>query len=347
MASDQFIPPAPPIGVIESLTSGFEMVAGKLPLLLIPLLIDLFLWVGPRVSYRQLAELAVQQMFQPLQDSVGADQRSQVQDTIKLIQEWGKTDHYLPLFGVPSILGDRDASKLPFSFIPPVLTVTKPLAWVGVYAAAFVIGFLIWGVYIGAIAGIVKEGRVTLGHLSRTLLGALPQLLIFQVVLSVLMIVIILVLTMGLIALPMLLMGPAAADPVVNVIVTIVLLLASVFVIIVGVFLSFTVHGMLLNNRNVFAAVWDSIRVVQWNVTSTFGLLLLIMIINAAMRSIWLLADPGSWVSLAAISGNAFISTGLLAATFIFFKDRHRYWKALREEILAELERRRAQQNSS
>jgi hypothetical protein len=38
------------------------------------------------------------------------------------------------------------------------------------------------------------------------------------------------------------------------------------------------------------------------------------------------------------------LCTGLLAATFVFFKDRYRYWRELRDKLLAELASRRVQQ---
>src|SRR5215211_467087 len=40
----------PPPGVIGSLKAGFDVVAGHVFLILIPLLLDLFLWLGPRLS---------------------------------------------------------------------------------------------------------------------------------------------------------------------------------------------------------------------------------------------------------------------------------------------------------
>src|SRR5690606_14589659 len=43
--------PTPPVGVIESLTLGFETVASRLVLVLLPILLDLVLWVGPRISF--------------------------------------------------------------------------------------------------------------------------------------------------------------------------------------------------------------------------------------------------------------------------------------------------------
>ena len=40
------------------------------------------------------------------------------------------------------------------------------------------------------------------------------------------------------------------------------------------------------------------------------------------------------------------LSTALIAATCVFFKDRYRYWREMRAELLMELERRRAQQGN-
>ena len=48
--------PTPPVGVIESLTTGFETVASHLGLLLFPALLDLFLWLGPRLSIDNLIQ---------------------------------------------------------------------------------------------------------------------------------------------------------------------------------------------------------------------------------------------------------------------------------------------------
>ena len=52
MSSDRTHAPTPPVGVIESISRGFEMVAGHLGLILLPILLDLFLWMGPRVSFQ-------------------------------------------------------------------------------------------------------------------------------------------------------------------------------------------------------------------------------------------------------------------------------------------------------
>ena len=50
-----------PRGIIDSLGIGFSLVARRPILLVIPLLLDLFLWLGPRLSISTIAsELALQ-----------------------------------------------------------------------------------------------------------------------------------------------------------------------------------------------------------------------------------------------------------------------------------------------
>ncbi len=108
-------------------------------------------------------------------------------------------------------------------------------------------------------------------------------------------------------------------------------------------FLIFTIHGLLMNERGPLGALWDSIRVVQWNMTATLFLFLLIILLNTALLAVWNLAPTGSWLAVVGIVGNAFAATGLITASFVFFKDRYRYWREMRAELIAELERRRAQ----
>ena len=51
MVTEEFVTPTPPFGVVESLSKGFELAASHIILILIPILLDIFLWVGPRQSF--------------------------------------------------------------------------------------------------------------------------------------------------------------------------------------------------------------------------------------------------------------------------------------------------------
>src|SRR5947207_2670807 len=54
--------PEPPLGVIASITSGFETVNARLELILLPLALDLFLWLGPHLSIRPMMEKSLNLM---------------------------------------------------------------------------------------------------------------------------------------------------------------------------------------------------------------------------------------------------------------------------------------------
>jgi len=48
---------------------------------------------------------------------------------------------------------------------------------------------------------------------------------------------------------------------------------------------------------------------------------LIAIVISQGMDLIWLIPSADNWMALVGIFGHAFISTGLLAASFIFYRD--------------------------
>src|SRR5262245_41719631 len=57
----QTLPPPP--GVIGSLRAGFAAVASHVILILMPLILDLFLWLGPRLSVSEILSPVYQLFF--------------------------------------------------------------------------------------------------------------------------------------------------------------------------------------------------------------------------------------------------------------------------------------------
>ena len=55
----QTIPPPP--GIIGSLRAGFDAIASNVTVILMPLGLDLLLWLGPRLSMDKLAQPLLQQ----------------------------------------------------------------------------------------------------------------------------------------------------------------------------------------------------------------------------------------------------------------------------------------------
>ena len=70
----------PPPGVFGSLKAGFDIVSSRVVLILIPLSLDLFLWLGPRLSVDGLISPFFEFLYNMAQRSMtGADLESFVQ----------------------------------------------------------------------------------------------------------------------------------------------------------------------------------------------------------------------------------------------------------------------------
>ncbi|MBN1122357.1 MAG: hypothetical protein JXJ17_14880 [Anaerolineae bacterium] len=335
MESEKANTPTPPVGVIESLTRGFETVAGSLVLILLPLLLDLFLWVGPRLDFRPAFASYYYDLWEPMVASMDTEMQSGLKQFGDQILELSETmpDQYLPIFGMPSLMAWREAEPLPFGYIPPVWEVRTSVDVLGANVLSLLAGFVLFGCYITVIAERVKSGKTKFGRV----LARLPINLIWLGLFFVTAFII-----LFLIYIPFLLVS-ASFLLVSELLSAVINFLGLILIFWIAAYVVFTIHGIFLNERGLFRSLWDSIRVVQWNMPQTITLFLLVAILSTALSRIWLLAPVGSWTALLAIGGNAFVQTGLIAATFFYYKDRYRYWQESRAEMLARLEQHRIQ----
>jgi hypothetical protein len=69
--------------------------------------------------------------------------------------------------------------------------------------------------------------------------------------------------------------------------------------------------------------VLESFQIVRRNLLSGLGLLLSLIVISQLLDWLLLMAEDGSWFTLVSIMGHAFVSTALVTATFLFYRDRY------------------------
>ena len=84
--------------------------------------------------------------------------------------------------------------------------------------------------------------------------------------------------------------------------------------------LVFTPHGIFLCGQSVINAMLNSARVVRYTLPGTGLFLLTALFLNQVMGWLWNQPPDTSWMVLVGIFGNAVISTGLLAASFIYYR---------------------------
>lgn len=341
--------PTPPVGVIESLSIGFETVAGRLVLILLPLIVDVLLWVGPRVSFAPAIDTVIDayhdQLWQPFVVGFNPEMDATWPDLSQaMVSALGDrvTQYFplvkLPLIGLPVLLAGREAAALPFALDPPLWRIASPLGMVGARLGALAGSVLIGSLYVALIAQQVGKGGLSLRNVFRRwpanvfwlgLLVTLLPVLIFAMYIPFM------VLASGFLTLGgvMAIVGLAIDWG------------GRLLILWLMLFLVFTIHGLFMNEKGLPGALWDSVRVVQWNMSATMLLTLLCVVLNLALTYVWNMAPKSSWLAVVGIVGNSFISTGLIAASFVFFKDRYRYWQEVRAELIEELERReRAEQ---
>jgi hypothetical protein len=325
--------PTGPMSIFACVMAGFEIFARNWWPLAIPLLLDLFLWLGPQLSIAPLmtAFLRLVTSTQPAADPTA----------IQALETFGqKFDLFsiisiVPLLNTPSLLARHApgvVSPLGERVVLPVVSVLVLIAW-GIALAP--VGLLTGFAYMNALARSVrlthpareeistgnpvasKAGESTdsepliVGLALNTLLK-LIRVLSFAAILFVAGVVFLLVWIV--------VSGAAAA------IADIFGLVASGLIMGIGSFVAlhllFVPHGMLLGERRLLRAIVESIALVRTNFMSVTGLVLLAILIYEGLGYIWSLPRGNSWLLLVGILCNSGVATALIMATFVFYQDR-------------------------
>jgi len=305
--------PSKPIGVISSLAGGLDTVIQAWWVLMFPLLLDLFLWFGPRLSILPVAQAAAENLDRLFGNTPAFELLIEAAQKLNYFS----TVSVAPL-GIPSLMAVKTPQSTPLSD-PSTLSITSNLAWLGAFLLLTLLGLLIGGFFLGLIAQQVRDGEPSLPRLFKVL----PR---YWLSLLILMLAALAVAAVASIPIMLLLaLITAISIGLLEIVVWIggMLLLWAIF------HLFFTIHGLLLSEEPLIKALWNSIRLTTFNSLPTMGLLTLALGISAGLDYLWGLPDENSWMLLVGIAGHAVISSGLIAATFVFYQDRYRYWTEL------------------
>jgi hypothetical protein len=74
-----------------------------------------------------------------------------------------------------------------------------------------------------------------------------------------------------------------------------------------------------------WVSVRDSIRITRLTAPHTVLLFVLMMLINEGLGFLWRMPGESSWLMFIGVIGHGFIATGLLAASFIYYRDAERW----------------------
>jgi hypothetical protein len=303
---------APPLGIIDSLSAGFSAVAQKPVLLLIPLLLDLFLWLGPRLSISPFASTLTTRLS-PVTEETADNSVAFFEQNISEIL--GSYNLFSALstwpLGAPSLLAGNDPGTGPLGSpqMVQLRTAQEVLTW---FLGLVLAGLLLGSLYLGLIARWVAGNRIRLRTWSRLVWLYWARIVAFTFVALVgaFLVSVPFFLALELLAL---LLAPLAS----------LVFLAGVGIGMWGLFhLFFAAHSILLYGTSVRRAIRSSVTLVRQNRLSSLGLLLVAVVISLGLTTIWNIPPSESWMRLVAITGNAFVNTGLVTATFVYYRER-------------------------
>lgn len=302
---------APLPGIWATIAAGFDLTAKNVWVLLVPVLLDLFLWLGPRLSFNQL-----------LHNMMGIWQSdpllTQFLDMVPL-ESLGQTNLWatlsVPLIGVPTLMTGVAPVQTPL--LPDVVELGSYVELVVAFLALTVLGLLLTAVYFGSVATAVRRQDAIGLQLVRVLRRS-PQLWLQLLLLALLYLA--LVLAIYLMTLPVVVILGFFGSA----LLVVAMMVQFMMMIWAAVYWFFVPHALVLNGRPLTRAVVESLQLVQRFLAPTMLLILVVLGLQQVMNWLMVLADDGSWLTGISLVAHAFVCTGLVTATFLFYRDRFR-----------------------
>lgn len=321
--------PVPP-NVIAALKAGFDAIANHILVILIPIALDMWIWLGPHLQIKQL----LTQFLTLLNSSTAVDASQQsLLPTSDMIQSFAGHINLMVILrtypvGVPSLMAGRLPIEIPTGLAsgkPIFIDITSPALIILLWAGLAVIGLGAGTLYFTIVSQAALTGRViwqqALRESPRTFLQVLSLTLLLGALILLLSVPATCVLS--LLAFGGLPFGQIG------------LLLYAGFLIWMLFPLIFSPHGIIARHYNLLFAIRNSITLTRLILPVTAFLVMAVMVLSEGLDILWRVPTENSWLTLIGIVGHAFVTSALLATTFVFYRDAELYAQGVWEKMRA------------
>jgi hypothetical protein len=295
---------------MKSLMAGFDAVSNHVSLILFSVLLDVLLWFGPHVRIAKL--------FEPIFQQAAANPDIGNAGTMDLLRTGAERLNLLSVIrtfpiGIPSLMAGRSPVQTPSS-APLWLDISGYGAGLGLWFLFIAAGLAFGTLYFSVVA----QATLTAGINWRSTLSQWPWnfgqvillslfwfLLIscFMVPLSCVLSVLLL-LGIGMTQFPLL----------------IALFLGGILIWLM-IPLFFSPHGIFAKHRSMWISLIQAVRLSRITFSTTGLLILIVVVLSEGLDVLWNVPAENSWLMLIGIAGHAFITTGLLSATYVYYRD--------------------------
>ena len=312
------------MSVIETISDGFSRTTRRIWLIVLPVLVDIAIWAGPRLSVRRLSE----QMIASLTSlpTLGADYDASLQQIAQQLGTMGAQTNLLSLLSMrivslPSLTGSLVSTDWPLAIARQIIEISSWPALSVVAVTLSLVALLLGCICLSWQAQEAREESFNLSDALRMTVFAWSRLTL--ILLGSGVGVVLLVVSASVVLGILTALSPSFGALLFGFFSILMMGLATYLSII---FL-FTPRAMMLDRVGVRRSLWNSLNVVHRNFLPTLWLILLSNVIQTGLMYIWRAAAVSVAGTLVSIVGHAYVSTGLAIAGIIFYRDRFVSWR--------------------
>jgi hypothetical protein len=85
--------------------------------------------------------------------------------------------------------------------------------------------------------------------------------------------------------------------------------------------LFFSPHGIFVKKQNALVSIVNGLRMARFTLPTSSMFVLSAFLLGIGLNFLWSVPPEDSWMMLVGIFGHAFVTTALLAASFIYYRD--------------------------
>lgn len=291
------------MGIIDTLSAGFRLVFRRPWLALLPLLIDLGVWRGPKLSMSAIIDQMLVSLTTWSSTLAGSDEAASeaVSSLVTVLEDTVARTNLLGLvawnsLGVPSI-----GARLPIQASDRVIEISRIWQLAAIETAILAVGLLLAAAYLILIGRNVIDEPLTVKELAVAVTEAWIRLAVVLVAIGM---------GMASATLASAILGPLS-------------LIVFVGLMWILLYISFFPQAITLVGHKPLPAVLSSYWVVRTSLWPTLGLLLLVNLLDTGLALVWQGVMGAAPVGmLLAIVASSLIGTGLTSALFYFYRDR-------------------------
>lgn len=310
--------------IIQAFVNGFNTTTNHIYLILFPILIDLYLWFGPRFSLKTKITNAFYSLtkMDGFTDPTIQTLLAPYNETTQQFAERFNLSFLLRTFpvGIPSLIARLFPIENPIGY--PIIYESNSFGLLVLYS----IFFLLVGLMLGSLYFHQTAKSVLIDYKKSTWQDYLREVLqIFLFPFIALLLILILTIPLFFIISLLSFISPVLGQ--------VGLLFFMVILTWIIIPLFFTPHSVFLYKQNLIPSMLTSISIVRYSLPGSAFFLLAVIVLSEGTNILWQSPPENSWMLLVGILGHAFISTAILNSTFHYFLDATKYTQTIMQKL--------------